>query len=464
MLIILCVILSVLADDYYKLLEVDRNADDKTIKKSFKKLSLQFHPDRGNHNTQDYYMKLSQAYEVLTNAAKREVYDKYGEEGITIGGLKYNVEEIYDNYFGQDYAGKSGWYNFLYQGSPVIELTEHNIRALHNRKDLWVVQFYGSNSRKSREFTGLWNNLAKRMEGLAKVAAANCDVNEDFCRSHNVKKYPVVKIFLELKGTGTGTGGEGGEEEVVLYSGNKDFRSINDYVIDKLPGKLENLRFANFNQFLASDPNVAKIVLFWDNKETWSFVKSVARMLEGKVAFGEVKMTETDLVKKYEVKAFPTLVAITGNGFEKYEGKFFKASIKEWAEGVVSSHKTVSITLELDQEAFNNGNCGINDSRFCFVAFDPDNQMREVLTELVLQFTNDPVVIYWSSSKAYPLFYQAFNTRNLIIRGKKKRFSVVECQSSDLMCFVEALSNSLSGSRQFHPIKSEIRFSQSSEL
>lgn len=453
MFIFLSLILSVIADDYYKLLGVDKNADDKTIKKSFKKLSLQFHPDRGNSNTQDHFMRISQAYEVLTNPAKREVYDKYGEEGITVGGLKYNVEEIYDNYFGQDYPGKFGWYNFMYQGTPVIELTDQNIRAFHNRKDLWVVQFYGSRSKKSREFTGVWNNLAKRMEGLAKVAAANCDVNEDFCRNHNVKKYPVVYVFQDNL-----------EEEPILYSGNKDYRSINDFVIEKLPGKLENLKFASFYQFLAADPNVSKIVLFWENKEIWPIVKSVARVLEGKVGFGEVKMNEVELVRKYEVQSFPSLVAITGNGFEKYDGKFFKAGIKEWAERISSSHKVVSITMELDQEAFNSGNCGNNDSRFCFVAFDPDIQMREVLTELVLQFANDPVVIYWSSSKAYPLFYQNFNTRNIIIRGKKKKYSIVECGHSDLMCFVEALSNSLSGSRTFLPIKNEIRFSPSSEL
>lgn len=446
-------LLSALADDYYKLLGVDKNADDKTIRKSFKKLSLEFHPDRGNQNTQDHYMKLSLAYEVLTNPAKREVYDKYGEEGITVGGLKYNVEEIYDNYFGQDYPGKFQWYNLMYRGSPVIELTDQNLRAFKNRKDLWVVQFYGSRSKKSKEFTGVWNNLAKRMEGIAKVAAANCDVNEDFCRDYSVKKYPVVYIFPEDL-----------EQEPLLYNGNKDYRSINDYVIENLPGKLENLRVENYYQFLAAEPNLAKIVLFCENKENWPVVKWAAKVLEGKVVFGEVRSGETELIKKFDVQNFPSLVAITENGFETYNGKFFKTGVKDWAEEISNRQKIVTITKELDQEAFNAGTCSSNDGNFCFIAFDPDPPMRELLNDLIQEFTNDPVSILWASSKKYPYFYQLFSSRNTIIRGKKNKYSPVDCHTSDKDCFIEAISNSLSGSRFFSPIKSKLLLTPSSDL
>lgn len=64
------------SDDYYQMLGVPRNADEKAIKKAFKKLSLEHHPDRKTENTEDNFMKLSHAYEVLTTPEKREIYDR----------------------------------------------------------------------------------------------------------------------------------------------------------------------------------------------------------------------------------------------------------------------------------------------------------------------------------------------------------------------------------------------------
>ena len=72
------------AADYYKILGVSEDADDSEIKKAFRKLSRQYHPDKnpGNEEAHQKYLEVVNAHEVLADSAKRQIYDMYGEEGL----------------------------------------------------------------------------------------------------------------------------------------------------------------------------------------------------------------------------------------------------------------------------------------------------------------------------------------------------------------------------------------------
>ncbi|EMR09452.1 hypothetical protein PNEG_02395 [Pneumocystis murina B123] len=67
--------------DYYKILEVDRNANIKELKKAYLRLSKKWHPDK-NGGDEKKFRDLSHAYEVLSNPEKRKIYDMRGEEGL----------------------------------------------------------------------------------------------------------------------------------------------------------------------------------------------------------------------------------------------------------------------------------------------------------------------------------------------------------------------------------------------
>jgi DnaJ-class molecular chaperone len=73
--------------DYYEILAVEKTADADTIKKAYRKLALQYHPDRngGDKEAEGKFKEATEAYEVLRDADKRAAYDRYGHAGVKRG-------------------------------------------------------------------------------------------------------------------------------------------------------------------------------------------------------------------------------------------------------------------------------------------------------------------------------------------------------------------------------------------
>ncbi len=74
--------------DYYEVLEVTREVTQETIKKSYRKLAVKFHPDKnpGDHTAEDKFKELGEAYEALSDPDKRAAYDRYGHAAFDGGG------------------------------------------------------------------------------------------------------------------------------------------------------------------------------------------------------------------------------------------------------------------------------------------------------------------------------------------------------------------------------------------
>jgi len=89
--------------DLYAVLELTKEATDEEIKKAYKKSALKWHPDRNPDNpiAEEKFKTLSHAYEVLSDPKQREIYDKYGEEGLKNGGFHGgSASSIFEHFFG----------------------------------------------------------------------------------------------------------------------------------------------------------------------------------------------------------------------------------------------------------------------------------------------------------------------------------------------------------------------------
>jgi len=90
---------------YYELLGVSQSADQTEIKKAYRKLAMKYHPDKNPENkaeAEDKFKAISEAYEVLSDTKKRELYDQYGEEGLKSGGgfSARSAHSVFEDLFG----------------------------------------------------------------------------------------------------------------------------------------------------------------------------------------------------------------------------------------------------------------------------------------------------------------------------------------------------------------------------
>lgn len=101
--------------DYYEVLGVERNVDEKDIKKAYRRLAMKYHPDRNpdDKGTEAKFKEVSEAYEVLSNSEKRAAYDQFGHAGVDAGGGGFhagsgNFSDIFGDVFGDIFGGNGG--------------------------------------------------------------------------------------------------------------------------------------------------------------------------------------------------------------------------------------------------------------------------------------------------------------------------------------------------------------------
>src|SRR5262245_42214283 len=92
--------------DYYKVLDVPKNATEAEIKKAYRRLAMKYHPDRNpnDHEAEDKFKEAKEACEVLTDAQKRAAYDQFGHAGVEAasrpGGRGFDPGESFNDIFG----------------------------------------------------------------------------------------------------------------------------------------------------------------------------------------------------------------------------------------------------------------------------------------------------------------------------------------------------------------------------
>jgi len=104
--------------DYYKILGVARGASEDEIKKAYRKLALKYHPDKNQSaGAEEKFKEIGEAYDVLSDNKKKQVYDQYGEEGLK-GGLGGSAPGGGGGMPNFDFGQSGQGYNYSYHGDP----------------------------------------------------------------------------------------------------------------------------------------------------------------------------------------------------------------------------------------------------------------------------------------------------------------------------------------------------------
>ena len=127
--------------DYYEILGVQKNASENDLKKAYRKLAMQYHPDRNpdNKGAEEKFKECTQAYEVLSDSRKRQTYDQFGHAGIDgmggggggFGGFggSSNINDVFSDIFGDIFGGGGGQRGRRrgYSGAPGEDLQQEAV-------------------------------------------------------------------------------------------------------------------------------------------------------------------------------------------------------------------------------------------------------------------------------------------------------------------------------------------------
>ena len=117
--------------DYYKILEVPKNADISEIKKKYRKLAMKYHPDRnaGNKEAAKKFREITEAYEILGNEKKRQEYDYKRKNGNNQKKNKNNMENVKNKFsennftFGKEFFKSASEMKGMFESSFGLDKT-----------------------------------------------------------------------------------------------------------------------------------------------------------------------------------------------------------------------------------------------------------------------------------------------------------------------------------------------------
>lgn len=211
----------------------------------------------------------------------------------------------------------SGLYN---RGSPVIQFDGKSYQSLIADSNYTsIVEFYAPWCGHCQNLKPAFEKAAKKLEGYAKVAAINCDEeeNKSFCGGMGIQGFPTLKTVRPAKKAG-------GSPIVEDYNGPRTATGIIEDVLNKVNNHVTRVADKDLDKFLEGDK--PKAVLFTDKGTTSALLRSIAISYLDVITVGQIRNKETAAVEKFGITKFPTFMLIPGPGQDPivYEGELNK--------------------------------------------------------------------------------------------------------------------------------------------
>ncbi|OHX00135.1 protein disulfide-isomerase [Colletotrichum incanum] len=217
------------------------------------------------------------------------------------------------------------------KSSAVLQVDAKNYDNLIAKSNYTsIVEFYAPWCGHCQNLKPAYEKAAKNLNGLAKVAAVDCDedANKPLCGQFGVQGFPTLKIVRPGK--------KPGKPVVEDYQGPRTATGIVEAVVDKINNHVKRVTDKDLDSFLEGDK--PKAILFTEKGTTSALLRSVAIDFLDAVTVGQVRSKEAKAVEKFGVKSFPTLVLLPGGDKEPiiYDGELKKDGLVSFISQVAS--------------------------------------------------------------------------------------------------------------------------------
>ncbi|CAL6368185.1 unnamed protein product [Bathycoccus prasinos] len=275
------------AKDYYSILGVARGAPESQIKRAYRKLALKYHPDKnpGDDKAKSKFEELSNAYEVLTDEEKRQIYDRHGEEGLKQhqqgggGGGGGHPGDIFSQFFGGGFGGFGGFGGMNQEPeTPKGEPVQMDLYV--SLKDLYL----GNTIKVIRD-----KDVLKPAKGTRK-----CNCRQKMYAQNECEECPNVKLARE-KSTlmcEIEPGMEDGKEILFFEEG--------DVLIDGEPGDLKMIVKAQYDKEINGDEARITLVMALNGFET-----EIKHYDGRKIVLKNEEVTTPGFVQTYKGEGMP---------------------------------------------------------------------------------------------------------------------------------------------------------------
>jgi len=209
--------------------------------------------------------------------------------------------------------------------SDVIELTDKNFKDIVLNSELpFMVEFFAPWCGHCKALTPEWDKAATNLKGIVPVGKVDCTVHQQLCGKYEVKGYPTIKCFSE-KG-----------KKVVDYQQARQASAIIQFATNQLTDKIARVKDADsLKKYLDKSPEQVHVILFTAKAEVSPLFKALAVKYHERILFAQVKKGVTAIEQKYNVQQFPTILAISGENVQTFDGTVSSESLTTWLGGMV---------------------------------------------------------------------------------------------------------------------------------
>ena len=424
----------------------------------------------------------------MTDPQKRQVYDLHGEEGVQQheqaqhqghgfpGGFNQGFNFDFGDFFNQgggfqfnsDSSGFDSGFKSnshqrrhqplnLFEGQKVTPLTLANLKDFWRRREMWFIYFYTSD-KKGEDYVEQYKLLAEKMSQIFEIAAINCDdeAEEDLCKEEfKVSKYPSIRLYSENS-----------REDPIKIKLHKNLKwnDMSKEASSRMQDFVDIVNEENFDQFILRSESKIKVLLFTQKKTTPAIMKALSSHFKTYLAFGLVRESDTQLVSRFKIKKFPTLIVLNSvDIYDVYDGEIEKNSIMNFLRKYTQKKFEEEKKLKkLTGSYFRMGKCSRPDSNTCVLYFTEteENPNFDAFNEIISRYANEKTDFFYVNTHEQPYFPLAFAelenesdpiTSEFVVyfRPKKSRFATLEQEITvdNLITFLDGI---LGGGRKLN--------------